>query len=885
MGRLVAKDLEMSQWVARSWLVVALLVGSWGVVACGDDPVPPQPPPNTGVGGEAGGSDAVGASGEQGVENTAGSPAVTPGDLVCSTDDDCTSNAEPVCDQVLGCVACQYDWDCPANHRCRDNECFAKRPCTAGSDCASDAEHPVCDGVQQVCVGCRENGDCADGERCQANECVAFQACTNSRDCSGGTVCDRSVGACVACVVDGDCGDGNACVKNACVPRCSSDKDCLGIGLLCDLQVARCVECLNHTDCPTQYFCAGGSCALDVCETGQTRCESVQQLATCSAVGDTFTSSTCAGNTSCVEQDLAASCVPRLCAPGGIACSDDHAALVHCSADGLSIADTEPCLEGTACSQGACVPVLCAPSAFRCAGQTLYQCNESGTQESQVQYCSGNFGSVCDAEAGTCKARLCYPGEPSCNGNTISVCAEDGLSYEPNGTDCTATQQACYLAECRDVVCTTDYVCEGATLRRCTDNGTRLATVKDCGSPALCDAAGAKCITPTCTPGAFTCDGSVATRCKADGSGYVPNGTDCAHDDLVCDGGGCLPKACTPSQYFCAGGNPQKCGTTGATYAPSDTCTSNEFCAPGSSLCQLDKCTAGGPVCSGNFATTCESDGSGPIAGGTDCSLSQQVCESGACKALVCAPGALTCQGEAVYQCNANGTGTVLYDACSVNEFCDASGETPVCNPDVCSAGSVGCNGEVVSTCGANGGSWGSPGANCATTDQVCTLGGTCAAEELATQGNTVGTLNSSNVTYFSGFRALTSRKLTKLEVYANFPGLQKLTWVVYEKRSGAGAFDLVYQKVTSQTVAAAGFIVSPALDFKLEKGKTYALGVHITGTPQVAYHSSATFLPKASFIAAVFGGTHNPGSTQPATSFTPGAGSLAHLRFTSALP
>src|SRR5688500_12912046 len=111
----------MSQWVARSWAVVVLLGSGWGAVACGDDPSPAPSEQGSGAGGEGGEFGAAGASGEHSSPNMAGSPAVTPADLVCSADDDCTDHDRAVCDQALGCVACQYDWDCPANHRCRAN--------------------------------------------------------------------------------------------------------------------------------------------------------------------------------------------------------------------------------------------------------------------------------------------------------------------------------------------------------------------------------------------------------------------------------------------------------------------------------------------------------------------------------------------------------------------------------------------------------------------------------------------------------------------------------------------------------------------------------------------------------------------------------------------
>jgi len=874
-------------------IAAAALLFGFGPVGCGSDPAKTPPGAQAGTGGADGGEPAtqIGEGGEQPMHTggSAGGSPVAPGDLVCKADDDCRGGEKPVCDQVLGCVACQYDWDCPANHRCNANECFAKQPCTESDDCDKDAAYSVCDAVQQLCVGCREDADCGDGKRCDSGECVTFEACTNSRSCSDGKVCDRVRGACVACVVDGDCGAGSACVHDACVPTCNSDKDCLGIGLLCDQQVGRCVECLGHADCPAQYFCGGDHhCSLDVCETGQARCETEHQLGSCSEIGDVFTGSSCNGDTRCVEDDLTASCVPLACSPGVTRCSADNAGLEYCSADGLEVESAESCPDGQACNSGACAAVVCVPDAPVCNGNALYKCNASGTGTTFQQTCLGAFGATCDQVSGSCMPRVCTPDTPVCDGNIATTCAPDGLGFIPDGDDCALDDLACWNGECRPRVCTGNFTCEGSLLRQCKENGSLLQPYRDCQFAALCDAAGAKCTLPTCTPGAFACDGSVATRCKADGSGYVSGGTDCATSGKVCDGGGCLPKVCEPSGHFCSGGSPQYCGPSGGTYTPTDACSASEYCSEGASYCLTDKCTASAAVCNGNIATTCQSDGSGPVAGGTDCGATNQVCEAGACKGVVCKSGTYTCQGEAVYVCNANGTGTLLSKNCLVGEFCDATLEKPACSPDICASGALGCNAEVISTCGANGGSWTAPGTNCQLTSQVCLTGGTCAAEEVVTQGTTTyGTNYVNGQAPVAVFRVLTPRKLTKLEAHASFAGLQKLTWVVYEKRAASETYDLVYQQVTAQTQAALGLITSPALDFTFEKGKSYAVGVHFAGSANVSYQysSSTTYSAKAAFNANPYAAFMGSAQDPPTSSTAPTSSYKSYLRLTTVLP
>lgn len=875
----------MSWWrlgggMGAAWVVAGLM--ALGSLGCGSDSSGTTP----GAGGDLANAGATGSDDPDANEGGAGSP-VTPGDLVCKQDDDCTTREKPVCDQVVGCVACQYDWDCPAGHRCSDNECFEKQACTTNADCTRDALHTVCDAVQELCVGCREDAECGDGRRCEASECVTFEACTNSRDCSNGKVCNRSVGACVSCVVDGDCGPGSACVNSACVPTCTSDKDCLGVGMLCNQQVNRCVECLGHQDCPSQYFCAeNGHCSLDVCEPGQTRCENEHELQTCTEAGDGYVPSTCGSDTRCVEDDdgTTASCEPLACSPGISTCSADGAAVQHCSADGLSVESTEPCAQSEICWSGACKTVVCTPNEHTCEEGRLYACDASGSATSLVKTCP--YYQVCSAEAGDCVSPECNRGQPLCNGNVATVCSDDGLGPEPGGEDCATTGKGCYGGACLPKLCSGSYVCDGSQLKYCENNGTQTRLAQDCQYASLCNAAGGLCMQPTCTPNAFVCNGNVATRCKADGSGYETGGVDCSADGQVCDGGGCLAKSCTAGAWFCLGGSPQQCSATGATYTPSDTCSAYEFCTDGVGYCQYDVCDAGAPVCSGNLATTCKSDGSGAVAGGTDCAATQQICEAGACKPVVCQAGAKTCQGDAVYTCNANGASTSLSQNCSASQFCDASSGTAQCTADICTASSLGCNDEVISTCGANGGSWINPGTSCKASGQVCIAGGTCAAEEVSTQGLTTSLGYNSGYTYLSGFNVLTSRRLTKLETYASFAGLQKLTWVVYEKRSGGSNYDLVYQRVTSQTMATAGYIASPALDFKLEKGKSYALGVHITGDARVGYvySTATTYVAKGGFLA----GANSPYpssyyTTSPAPSLTLGIDYTRYfVRFTT---
>ncbi len=813
----------------------------------------------------SGGSDGNDSSG--GNDGAGGTGKVNGGTSTgCREDDDCREPGLPVCDPVQGCVACLFDWDCPADHRCDDRKCVERVTCTAESDCAGDDTRPQCDPVVGYCVECLEDGDCGDDHRCESSKCVPTESCVNTRDCTSGKVCDRALGVCVGCVADGDCGPGNACVVGACVPTCNSDTQCIGLGLLCDPLFDRCVECLGNADCPEVYHCgAYGECVLDVCEPGQSRCESESQLAVCNDAGSDYVNTTCASGSSCTEDDLGATCKDWLCTPSATECSGDFAQIIDCSSDGFAIDASSPCPVGEACRNGACAPVVCVADSHSCDGNSLKYCDPSGTLESVADTC--NSHEFCNAEAGACEPHACTPDTPTCDGNIVRTCNSDGSAFVGDGVDCAATGQACSGGSCRDIVCTGNYACNGADLFSCGSNGTELVFQRSCAATSLCDAQAGRCNAPLCTPGAFVCDDETATRCNAEGSGYLSGGEDCSASGLVCDGGGCLPKICEPGARYCQGGSPQECGAEGTTTTQTDTCTTNEHCINGQRYCAYDLCTADSTVCDGNFATTCASDGSGPLPGGVDCSATSQVCENGACADVVCTPGDQSCVGEAVYECNALGTGIALEQSCTSAYFCEASGNTAMCVRDICTPTVTGCDGETIATCSSNGGAWESPGTDCSTAQQVCVFGA-CQDEEIGTQGTTSSSQSVSNRTMVTSFDVLTPRKLTELEFYGIVPGTQKVTWVVYEKRESSTTHDLVFQKVAAVSAPSAGWISSGPLDFTFEAGKRYAVGFHVEGNATVYYRyssSTVSYLPAVSF-ARNPGNDYAPATGQPDT-------------------
>ncbi len=92
-------------------------------------------------------------------------------------------------------------------------------------------------------------------------------ACSSDLDCVGmGLLCDMALGECVECANDVHCGAGAECVDNACKPvvPCASSLDCVNAGFneqVCDPALGRCVVCAIHSDCPTGEVCIANQCA------------------------------------------------------------------------------------------------------------------------------------------------------------------------------------------------------------------------------------------------------------------------------------------------------------------------------------------------------------------------------------------------------------------------------------------------------------------------------------------------------------------------------------------------------------------------------------------------------------------------------------------------
>lgn len=909
---------------------------------------------------------------------SSGSPPATGGEIPpplnqpCDTDLDCGSALK--CDPLRGCLPCVFDWHCAKGERCTDDGCKVPVSCKSDASCSDNPKAPHCDPVIGECVGCRGEADCKEKSHCVERSCVSYTPCVNSRDCAEGTVCNRDAGECVECLGNGDCvKDKEVCVATHCVPVCTSDKDCADRNQLCHHDKGYCADCVEQEDCPGIYYCAQDQCKLDICKTGTSECQGKSGFRTCNKSGSGYDSSVCPLSTTCVDSNNGASCKPWICTPGTSDCDAAGEKVLQCADDGLSIASEVDCsADGQRCYLAQCKPQACEPGSLFCQGPEQRECIANGTDSTVKLSCA--FGTYCDASTQadvttlSCISQKCTPGAAMCDGSTATRCNSVGSGPVSGGTDCAKDGRVCNTGECREVICTGTY-CKGNEVWSCTEAGTVSKLSNTCPSNNYC--LNGSCYIDTCTAGQALCSGSVATKCRADGSGVEAGGTDCAVTDQVCVSGACADKVCSPGSYFCSGGNPYSCNSNGTVASQLTTCTTNYFCKPGYPSCQGDLCTAGQPLCNGNVATTCAADGSGPAAGGTDCAADSKVCYSGTCLPKICNPNEYFCQSGNSYLCGSTGATSTLSDTCLASEFCKAG--SYFCLPDVCSAGAAtcnganlstcaadgsgpadagaacsagntcyggackpvictvdalqclgnavqrcinngtawntiqtcdasaycnelaspiacaadictasanACNGEKLATCAADGGHFSATGTDCAATNTVCTLAGTCVAEAADTVGAT--TLYYQYNSYLVGnvYRVDRARTLTKIEEYLSVSGTSVFTWAVYEASAAGSTFTKVFERTNSNT-GSGTFISSGALSVPLTAGKLYFVGVLVQG-PFTLYGNTGAGTPFLSF-GQLLSGSINTYSTPPANMYVSTTTLTNHQRLSTA--
>jgi len=487
-------------------------------------------------------------------------------------------------------------------------------------------------------------------------------------------------------------------------------------------------------DCTEQQLCLDGQCVEKVCTASLNLCKD-NAVHTCNADGTASALVTACKTGEHCDGALAA-CVPNVCMPNAASCVEDVLQTCNAYGSGYLEGGTDCTASDEVCWQGECWAKVCdLDPGFSCKNGNPYHCSANGSKEELFDTCASH--EYCNPTIGQCSGDACLAGAPVCDGELLTSCKPDGSGSLPGGVPCNQGS-ACYMGQCKSVICTASYACEANILYACRGNGTELSRSDTCNTGEYCDAAAGACKTKLCEAGQSTCNASVAATCNNDGSGFLPGGTDCAATGKACKSGACLPLICTPNAYFCQTDDVMRCGPEGASSQVFDDCSTGEFCEPGDSSCNFDVCTAASAICNGDLLTTCKANGSGPEAGGTDCAATGKVCDQAQCRVVVCEPNQYFCGGAGdVLLCNAKGWSSSLSDDCTTSEFCDSSVSPPACWYDVCTASAAACNGESLATCNADGSGFASTTTNCATGSKVCDLALGCVTSAVDTEPTT----------------------------------------------------------------------------------------------------------------------------------------------------
>ncbi len=233
----------------------------------------------------------------------------------------------------------------------------------------------------------------------------------------------------------------------------------------------------------------------------------------------------------------------RACVPSAKECSGDIATI--CSADGLAFVQGPIDCSSTnaACVDGQCLPIVCEPNAHTCKDGIdgdVWACDATGTASSVSDDCVASQHCVQNGAAAACVADVCVASQPSCDGDVATMCNADGTGFELGGTDCATTpNHVCSGGQCLPVICDPfTFYCQNNSVYFCNSSNGVSSTLSDaCAANEYCE--NATCKLQLCAPGSPVCNGDLLTSCNAQGSGYLPGGTDCAAQGLACTKWGC----------------------------------------------------------------------------------------------------------------------------------------------------------------------------------------------------------------------------------------------------------------------------------------------------------------------------------------------------------
>lgn len=578
----------------------------------------------------------------------------------------------------------------------------------------------------------------------------------------------------------------------------------------------------------------------------------------------------------------AAGAGPELCEPVGRSC--DGPSVRVCDQDGHSTIE-KTCLPSEVCSEGDCRPIVCVPDSEFCKDRAIRKCGADGTSSSPVRTClASEFCREDDGVVG-CSATACTPNELLCVGDVATACRADGSGAKPGGKDCSASSRLCSDGQCVDPTCTPgEKLCEHDDVYLCVGGGIKSVLFTDCSASEVCDPSLAACRTRICEPGYLGCDATRTAKCNSLGTGWEQSGVDCAATDQVCKQGACRPRVCTPNAQFCKDGSVYQCDADGIASTLREACNSNYYhCVSyaGSSYayCGYNSCMPGTPVCNGNLLSTCAADGSGALPGGTDCG-NDATCSGNACQPKLCQPGEF-CKNDDVYYCWSGGLDMSISTNCADDSPCGKTDAGVACVPYKCWPGLKACVGNKIGTCADDGKALAVVKQDCGESDEVCVSPSSCGATAVDTLGE-ADELAAISTGYFFGdvIEVSSNRALTKLEANIVLAASRDLRWCVFELVNGY--YVSRYEKVVNGQ-SGSGYLSSGALTYTLKAGKTYLLGVAVSGGGAAPYYDSVPWQPEVSF-GKVTGGYAARYETQLYSHYT-NAGLAYDLRITTQAP
>lgn len=526
-----------------------------------------------------------------------------------------------------------------------------------------------------------------------------------------------------------------------------------------------------------------------------------------------------------------------------------------CSGDGTSEAIEKTCLPSETCADGACNANACVPNTKFCKDSAVWKCDSAGAGSMLASTCP--TGQFCREDDGTayCSNQACTPGQGMCDGSVAATCATDGSGPSPGGTDCAANKQGCTQGQCKDLACMPGAkLCKNDDVYVCGMNGTDSSLLQECGANEVCDGDMSACRPKKCEPGKTSCDAAKVVKCNAYGSDYEAAATDCAADNKICVNGKCEKQVCIASSTFCQDGNVFQCDSNGLSAGIYQNCTPQYYhCLqyPNSNyaVCASNDCQPGQTFCDYNTIKTCTQDGTIPP-NGTDCG-SQSYCDSNTntCKAKVCEPYNYYCKDGDIYYCEYYGgpqPGEFPVQVCGGDTTCQIDSNSPTCVPLPCPPGETACMGNQIGTCAADGQALGSVSSDCVKDGNLCTADLKCAK----TSAETVGVAEDALTEYAgsvigNAIQVRSARKVTELQMNLLMASPRELRWVIYEQ-VGQVYVARVDKVISNQS--GNGFVSSGPFSYTLKPGKTYVLGVAVSGGNFISYYDGAPFSGWASF-------------------------------------